>query len=553
MDRRRCEAARRAARTGWTGGWLLVIAACSGGGSGESLVPGPDPPASTQQASRFLTRATFGPTEQEIQRLSVIGYTAWFDEQKAYPVSLERPTLSSMAASNQDVYQNQRLDQWWKIALTRKDQLRQRMAFALSEIFVVSDVAGTLAGDPIGMAEYYDTLARDALGNYRTLLEDVTKSPVMGRYLSMLKNQKADLANNIRPDENYAREVLQLFSIGLVKLDADGTPQLDGSSQPIPTYDQSVVEGFAQVFTGWNYANADSWEWPDQNYLPMEAWEGYHETAPKTLLDGVVSPASQTAQADLTFALDLVFAHPNVGPFLGKQLIQRLVTSNPSPAYVARVAAAFADDGSGVRGNLFAVAKAILTDPEAVSGPTDHPESFGKLREPLLSVTALWRAFHASPPGGLLRYWYPDDDFGQAPLRAGSVFNFFRPDYQPPGEVQQADLVAPEFQITTEQRITTGTNRFWECVFEGYAGVSNPQPDTELLHLDSEIALALDPPALVERLNQLLMSGQMSQEMKDIVVSMVEDTDATSSTGRRQRVLEALYLIVTSPEFSVQK
>lgn len=552
MDRGRMRADRGFARTGCAA-LFFALAGCSGGGSGETLVPGPDPPASLQQASRFLTRASFGPTEQEVQRLAVIGYTAWFDEQKAYPVSLERPTLSSMAASNQDVYQNQRLDQWWKIALTKKDQLRQRMAFALSEILVVSDVASALAGDPIGMAEYYDTLARGALGNYRTLLEDVTKSPVMGRYLSMLKNQKADPANNIRPDENYAREVLQLFSIGLVKLNADGTPQLDGSNQPIPTYDQSVVEGFAQVFTGWNYAGADSWEWPDENWQPMEAWEGYHETAAKTLLDGVVSPASQTAQADLSFALDLVFAHPNVGPFVARQLIQRLVTSNPSPEYVARAAAVFADDGTGVRGDLFAVAKAILTDVEAVNGPSDHPDSFGKLREPLLAQTALWRAFHASPPGGLLRYWYPEDDFGQAPLRAGSVFNFFRPDFVPPGDAQQAGLAGPEFQIATEQRVTTGTNRFWECVFEGYAGVSNPQPDIDLLHLDAEIALATDPAALVERLNQLLMSGQMSQEMRDIVVSMVEDTDGTTSTGRRQRVLEALYLIVTSPEFSVQK
>jgi uncharacterized protein (DUF1800 family) len=529
---------------------VLLLQGCSGGGSGASLVPGPDPPASEAQAARFLTRSTFGPNPTEIHKLSVIGYAAWFEEQRTAAISLERPPLSQLAAGGHSVGQEQRLEQWWKNVLTRPDQLRQRMAFALSEIFVVSDVAAALANDPIGMAEYYDILVRDGLGSYRTLLEDVTKSPVMGRYLSMLKNRKTDVAANIRPDENYAREVLQLFSIGLVKLNGDGTQQLDAFNEPIPTYDQPVVEGFAQVFTGWNYADADSWDWPDENYLPMEPWEGYHEQGPKTLLDGVVCPAGQTAQQDLSFALDLIAGHANVGPFIGRQLIQRLVTSNPSPQYVARVAAVFADDGTGARGNLFAVAKAILTDPEAVTGPVDHPDTFGKLREPLLRVTALWRAFHAYFPGNQYKYWYPEDELGQAPLRAGSVFNFFTPAYAPPGEVHDAGLVAPEFQITTEQRITTATNRFWECVFHGYAGYSNPKADTALLQINTEIAMAGDPPALVEHLNQLLMCGQMSQETKDVVVSMVEDTDPANP---RQRVLEALYLIVTSPEFSVQK
>jgi hypothetical protein len=226
------------------------------------------------------------------------------------------------------------------------------------------------------------------------------------------------------------------------------------------------------------------------------------------------------------------------------------VTSNPSPQYVARISAVFADDGAGARGNLFAVAQAILTDPEAVSGHVDHPDTFGKLREPLLRVSALWRAFRATFPENGYRYWYPENELGQAPLRAGSVFNFFTPVYSPPGEVHDAGLVAPEFQITTEQRITTATNRFWECVFHGYAGYPNPKDDTGLLHIESEIALAGDPAALVERLDLLLMAGGMSAEMKDIVIAMVEDTDADEP---RQRVLEALYLIVTSPEYSVQK
>jgi len=528
---------------------VLLIQGCSGGSSGGGLVPGNDPPASEAQAARFLTRSTFGPTADEIHKLSVIGYTAWFDEQLNAPVSLERPPIEHYALHH-GVGQEQRLEQWWEIVLKEDDQLRQRMAFALSEIFVVSDVAAALANDPVGMAEYYDILARDGLGNYRTLLEDVTKSPVMGRYLSMLKNEKADLANNIRPDENYAREVLQLFSIGLVKLNADGSPQLDAFNQPMPTYDQSVIENLAAVFTGWNYAGATNWDYPNENYLPMEPWEGHHETAAKTLLDGLVCPQGQTAQQDLTFALDMIFAHQNVGPFIGKQLIQRLVTSNPSPQYVARVAAVFADDGSGVRGNLFAVVKAVLTDPDAVTGNVDHPDTFGKLKEPLLRQTALWRAFAATFPGNKYKYYYPEDDFGQAPLRAGSVFNFFTPSFAPPGDIHDQGLVAPEFQITTDQGITSATNRFWDCIFNGYAGVSHPDSDKALLHLTAEIHMADDPAALVEHLNQLLMCGEMSQEMRGIVESMVTDTDAADP---RQRVLEALYLIVTSPEYSVQK
>jgi uncharacterized protein (DUF1800 family) len=526
----------------------LVSEACGGGGGG-GLVPGPDPPASEAQAARFLTRSTFGPSHEDIHKLSVIGYTAWFDEQTRAATTVLRPTLEAWKNAGADVGQDDRLMLWWRNVVQRPDQLRQRMAFSLGEIFVISDVAGTLRDDPVGMGEYYDILARGAFGNYRTLLEQITKSPAMGKYLSMLKNQKADPANNIRPDENYAREIMQLFSIGLNELNPDGTEVLDGSGNPIPTYDQSVVEGFAATFTGWNYANATSWDWPDENYLPMEPWESYHETAAKTVLDGNVISAGQTAQQDLTMALDIIFNHPNVGPFMAHALIQRLVTSNPSPAYVGRVAAVFADDGTGVRGNLLAVLKAILLDPDAVNGPTNDPATFGKLREPLLRLTALWRAFHAVAPGGYIRYSDPEEDFAEAPGRAPSVFNFFAPDYLPPGALHDAGIFAPEFQITTEAKITTTTNRFYGCTFDGWYGGTHDL-DKGWIVLNTELPLAADPVALVEDLNLLLMSGQMSPEMKTIVESMVTDTDPADP---RQRVLEALYLITTSPEFSVQK
>ena len=534
---------------------LLVYgaAACSGGSggaSGASLVPGPDPPASDALASRFLAQATFGATRDEISKLRVIGYTAWFDEQFAAPVSLERPALSQLQHNGHKVGQERRQERWWKIAVQGPDQLRQRVAFALSEIFVISDVAGDLEGDPLGVAEYYDTLARDAFGNFRVLLEDVTLSPQMGKYLSMLRNPKPDPASNIRPDENYAREVMQLFTIGLKKLNSDGTPQLDINNLPVPTFDQSVVEGFAHVFTGWNYAGADSWEWGDENYLPMEPWESYHDTGAKILLDGHFVAPGQTAREDLDEALDVLFNHQNVAPFIARRLIQRLVTSNPSPAYIGRVAATFDDDGAGQRGNLWAVVKAILTDVDARTGNVTDPTTFGKLREPLLRQTALWRAFDAHASDARFREHYPESDYGQAALRAPSVFNFFAPDYRPPASSAAAGLFAPEFQITTDTLITTTTNKENDLVFYQYAGNPHVKQGDVLIRVAYERSLADDPAALVDHLDVLLMGGTMSAAMRSVVIDLVDGTDASDPT---QRVLEAIYIIITSPEFAVQK
>ncbi|MCY2959100.1 MAG: DUF1800 domain-containing protein [Planctomycetota bacterium] len=507
-------------------------------------------PASDADASRFLTQATFGPRRSDIALLNANGFTGWIEWQKILPISLQRPGLEALDVTG-DVYQQHRVYSWWRNAVVGPDQLRQRMAFALSQIFVVSDVAGSLGNDPIGMAEYYDILTRNALGNYRELLEQVTLSPVMGRYLSMLGNEKADPVHNIRPDENYAREVMQLFTIGLYELNPDGTRQLDGSGDPIPTYDQADIENFARVFTGWTYADADSWHWPDENYRPMQPWLGYHDTGAKTLLNGLVLSSNQTPLEDLEAALDNLFLHQNVGPFISRLLIQRLVTSNPSPEYVGRVAEVFADDGTGERGDLFEVAKAILLDDEARNGHTNDPVNFGKLKEPLLRQTALWRAFQASSTLGTYQDGWPEGPWGQAPLRSPSVFNFYSPSYRPPGEMLDNGLFGPEFQITTHTLITSGTNRLHDLVLWLNDGNTSVDSDDVVIHTAYERSLANDPVALVDHLNLLLMGGQMSSWMHDVVVDRA--SHVSMADGGYDRVTEAVYLIVTSPEGAVQR
>lgn len=527
---------------------VLGASACSGGGGDSGDVPGPDPPESLQQSSRFLTQATFGPHKAAIERLAVIGYTAWFDEQRSMAPGLHRPAVE---AQDPEFDQAPRVNLWWKRALRSPDQLRQRVAFALSEIFVVSDASGGLEGQPVQLAEYYDVLVRNAFGNYRELLEDVTLSPAMGQYLSMLRNRKADPAVNIRPDENYAREVMQLFSVGLVMLEPDGEPALDGQGATIPTYGQAEVEALARVFTGWNFADAQWWDWtPDPSYAPMEPWEQYHDTGDKTILGGHYIAAGQSARDDLEEALDVLAAHPNVGPFISKQLIQRLVTSNPTPEYVARVATVFADDGTGERGDLFAVVRAILMDEEARQGHVTMPATFGKVREPLLRQTALWRAFDATSANGEVSDAWPEWYLGQAPLRSPSVFNFFQPHYSPPGVAAQAGLAAPELQIATDNLVTETANMMlWRTLF-GWQGNPWSGPEDTLLQLDYELTIASDSAALLDHLDLVLMSGSMSSEMRTAIQTVL---DAYPNNAGLSRVVEALYLIVTSPEFCVQK
>ena len=385
---------------------------------------------SPKAAARFLIQAAFGPDgvkpsdsngiPQNVAEVMQLGFAGWIDDQFTRPVCKLEPFVNYAGTAgilNGDNIKKQTA--WWNRAMgvtkirpddantVQPDLLRQRIGFALSQLFVVSDRPETLAVQPGGLANYYDMLLNDAFGSFRTLLFDVTLHPVMGVYLSHLLNKKA--ANNIFPDENYAREVMQLFSIGLWKLNQDGSRQLDGQGQPIPTYDNSNITEFARVFTGLGYAGNPNYSLFPQNFLaPMKLWDTHHDCNAKTLLNGVTLPlrtpstpdVGTATLADINGAIDCLFNHPNVGPFIGRQLIQRLVTSNPSPAYISRVAAVFADNGQGVRGDMKAVIKAILLDTEARDPAMMSSSTFGKLREPFLRCVNLAHAFNASAQAG---------------------------------------------------------------------------------------------------------------------------------------------------------
>ena len=603
-------------------GLAAVVASLSIAASAQGLSHWPDAgfgdsfdgvsggPASDNEAARFLAQATFGPSPNDIAHLRSVGYTGWLNEQFAAPVSTQTHYLDWFLVAFPDDYlsDDTRLEVWAINSVgtvdpsrpppnnVATDQLRQRIAFALSEIFVVSNSNGTLAYEPWALASFYDMLAGDAFGNYRTLLEDVSKHPAMGIFLSSIQNQKADATQNIHPDENYAREVMQLFSIGLKQLNADGTPVLVGG-QEVPTYDQTTVRGFAAVFTGWDWNNTGCgdttytccmynedegwgtyfWCGPS-NYndppwmLPMEPVEHYHDnTSDKQLLvyPGVALPGGVLAhggdaQTEMTHALDNIFNHPNVGPFIAMRLIERLVTSNPTPAYVQRVAQVFDNNGSGVRGDLKAVVKAILLDPEARYGQWQLPDTFGKLREPLLKITQMWRAMEARSTGGrigTLAPWPPiEEQIGQAPQRSPTVFNFFKPDFEQPGEVEQRGLVSPEFQILTDTAVVATPNYFFHEVFCDYTGSTNcwasDDPTTMQMNEDRDAALAAtDPAGLVDKYSALFMSGQMSPFMHDVLITRLNQLteDNYGQDLGRTRVQHALYLILNSPEYSIQK
>jgi uncharacterized protein (DUF1800 family) len=567
---------------------LVLLGACGGGGGGSSggvANPPPPPPVSNPpltkaQAYAFLNRTTFGATTAEAQRLVALGDSTnadarWIDEQLAKPASTQLGYVQAALPNpvppgfNIGSLNGYRVDAWFQNAVRGDDQLRQRVAWALSQIMVVSQVS--LNNYPFGLADYYDMLARNAFGDFRKLIEDVTLHPMMGVYLSMLGNQKPNAALNIRPDENYARELMQLFTVGLVQLDPDGTVKRDAQNQPLPTYDQSVIEGFAHVFTGWKWAcaqgspancNFNSTRATGANQiLPMQAFPDQHDTGAKKMLSypgatKTTIPAGQTPAQDLKDALDNIVGHPNVAPFLSKQLIQKLVTSNPSPQYVQRISQVFENDGSGRRGNLGAVVKAILLDSEARSGTG---ASAGKLKEPLLRVTQLWREYNGRAASGRYNVQNPSVVLGQGPLQAPSVFNFFSPFYAPPGEIADQGLVAPEMQIATEFLNTQLTNFLFVQAFcyttTPVTGCPATFPDSvrqDLVIIDvtAEVALANDSTALVNRIADRLLGGQISPTLAAQAKSMT-DLGPTSLPGLR--VAESLWLIASSPEFAAQR
>jgi uncharacterized protein (DUF1800 family) len=513
-------------------------------------------------AARLLMQATFGATMDTVNTAANQTYAQWFASQLAAPPSLNLPQ-AMVNGENVDWSPT-----WFNNVVLGPDQLRQRMAFALSEILVVSGNGGPLWGHNEALAYYYDLLVNNALGNYRNLLEQVTLSPPMGLFLSMWQNSAADPALGTHADQNYAREIMQLFTVGLWKLNIDGTQQTDGSGNPIPAYSQSDVSNLANVFTGWasapvSHTGDAAYQYDDDETVPMVAYPDFHDITQKTIIGGVVIPAGGSAQSDLETALDTLFAHPNLGPFISQQLIVRLVTSNPSPAYVQRVAQVFNNDGTGVRGNLYAVAQAILTDPEAVA---TGGSGYGKLREPLLRLTNLWRAFKGVNSIGQVNEYMVlltgDASFGEYPLYSPSVFNFFVPDFKVPGALTNAGLVVPEFQITNENSLVLTDNQLQSQSYQYidstgtvYAGpdynqVGDLSNTSVMLHTAEWEPFAATPANLVNELNLVLMAGQMSPAMINSLTSYVSAIPAGTAGSR---VAETAELIISSPQYSVQR
>ncbi|MEM6470900.1 MAG: DUF1800 family protein [Planctomycetota bacterium] len=561
-------------------------------------------------AVHFLSRATFGPRESEVtelaQRIQQVGtrraMEEWIDQQFALPASLHVETVESMMQShgieydsNEDL-QRYRYHAFYHIALDAPDQLRQRVAWALSQIFVIGDNQITFErelnpdGIPnwFGVSGYYDLMVRGAGGQYRDLLEDVALHPVMGIYLSHLANQKADPERNIFPDENFAREIMQLFSIGLYELNEDGRPKLDGEGNLIPTYDNSTIQNFARVFTGLNYSRAQFFGWgqPRDFISRMEVWEQYHDTEPKTLLRGLTLPARSGAAGDgmkdIQAALDNLASHENVAPFISRQLIQRLVRSNPSRGYIKRVARVF--DSSG--GNFRDVVKAILLDSEAFRSyktsrlrdplrvvVSSRGTDYTRLREPILHYLSIFRTLEPEIYyNGVPSEWSiirpAQEDFSQAPFGSPSVFNFYLPAYRPPGILAEANAprrlpdrkyVAPEFQLLTSVLSNRRSNLLRHQMYQGVIEFEFWSPSGN--HIPGRVEfdfsrwldlLDSDPESIVDELNWLFCKGQLEDSSRAAIVESLERISAEQPwLSRQERLGPVIYFVLVSPECMV--
>ena len=535
------------------------LAACGGGSPSPAPVPPPPPPpppaAPTEaEASRFLAQASMGASRTEIASVVSLGYAGWLDAQFALPVSDTRWDWLVAQGYTAATHKNDQAGfdaTVWRKLLSVPDTLRQRITFALSEIFVVA-IDGLVGGGwkQFNAAAWADMLEANAFGSHRAWLQQMSLSGAMGDFLTFRGSAKEDTASGALPDENYARELMQLFTIGLVMLNADGTPQLTGGVST-PTYALADITGLARVFTGWDFdlqgQNVGTGTaTPDFVRRPLIQVPARYETGAKTFL-GTTIPAGTDASTGLTMALDAIFKHQNVAPFFSRQLIQRLVTSNPSPAYVARIAAVFADDGTGGRGNLKAVVRALLLDDEARSPSSSA--TWGKLREPILRFCGWARAFSATSPSGLWAVGDTSDSakgLAQSPLRSPSVFNFFRPGYVPPNTALDDDaLEAPEFQITNESSVVGCVNTLQRAV----AGqVADLTPDYTAL-----LALADDANALLAELNLVLAANQLSAATVSALATAVATMGSGTDTTRRARVNAALVLVLAAPEYIVQK
>ncbi len=545
-----------------TGLGAAALTACGGGSTSAdapatSTTPSGSSGASATQidASRFLRQASWGGTASEINVIAANGTSAWLNNQMGLPQSqsmtrwlIEKGYNDTSVSSNVNGDGGWVAAMWWKL-FSATDFFRQRATLALSELFVVSHLGLPFSWRNFAIANYWEILENNSLGNFRTLLESVTLSSAMGTYLNMKGNQKYDAKTGRSPDENYAREVMQLFTIGLYQLNIDGTLKLDAQDKPIESYDNTDIQGLARVFTGWNTASGTdaNGELANSAYrhgLPMALNPTLHSPEEKKFL-GVTIPAGTLGVESLKIALDTLFMHPNTAPFIAKQLIQRLITSNPSPAYVSRVAKIFENNGKGQRGDMKSVWASILMDSEARQA--NVPVNFGKLTEPMVRLLQWGHTFHASSFDGAWTLGYTDTDttLGQMPMRSPSVFNYFRPGYVPPNtQMALQNLVAPEFQILTEPTVVSYVNYM--------AGTVNNARNIKADYA-TEKALATDPTALVKHLNLCLTSGALTSENQGLIVNAISSISATTETSLLNRVYASILMVMSSTDYLIQR
>lgn len=585
----------------------LTLAACGGGGGGGTVPgggvgtsPPPPPPTTTppptssstafstsESTAFFLNQATFGATMEDINTLTGTSPSDWilaeFNKAPSLNLAYVLTELSDPDARDMDgqlTFEKRQTPtfSFWINAIEGDDQLRQRMAFALSQILVVSHSEGNFLFElPNTVAHYQDILVRNAFGNYRDLLEEVTYSPAMGEYLTYLQNIKGDPATGRMPDENYAREVMQLFSIGLVELEQDGDV-VTQSGVPVEIYDNTDVTGLAKVFTGLSLKGGEFWfdfrTLPDDAlHSPMEVYPEWHSDLEKSFL-GTTIPAGTGPAESIDIALDTLVDHPNTAPFLARQLIQRFVTSHPEPDYIQRVATAFADGqytlpngtsvGDGRRGDLSATIAAVLFDPDARDAANRNDDSFGKIREPVLRFVHWARAFDAGTVTPELTFPLWNTTFGgglaQAPYKSPSVFNFYRPGYIAPGtETGASGLTMPELQLVNANSVSNYANFMTYFVF-AFAASNTGQPEATSFIPDytDELALADDPVALVDHLDLLLAYGRTSDETKATIITFLNDIALENPSdpnydGPFLRVALGVLMMMTSPDYTVQR
>ena len=589
----------------------VTVSSSSTSNSGLSTLQSSGYLPNYNSAARFLSQATLGTNLTEIQNVATLGKEQWLDAQlnmtnsfgmETYLRSLHQIIVDSLLRNTPTggyTLDNVSLNNWhfdatwFQGSMTAPDMLRWRVALALSEIFVVSRVSD-LDNDPYGMASYYDVLLSNAFGNYRTLLDKITYHPAMASYLTFMNNHATNSSKQIYPDENYAREIMQLFSIGLYKLNIDGSEMKDANNKPIPTYTNSDIAGLAKVFTGLGWGDRqylgqsqkDKWSFTKRlKFYPLDSLEYYqhyyrptiyngHEPGSKTFLGSTIPnrPVIQGEQ-DIQDALNTIFNHANVGPFMARRLIQRLVSSNPSPAYIQRVATVFNNNGSGVRGDLKAVIRAILLDPEACDCNIDKSNNYaGMLREPFVRYMNLMRGLKLTTTGGVYRNAMNDlyDRIEQIPIYSPTVFNFFQPDYIPDGDLKIAQKYAPEFQLLNSQTLTgyiNGLNRwlinddpneFWQLFTgETYKADQDPRFD---LSPDYSLARNDKLPQLLDKYNLILAHGSITKGNIEIIRKAIASMPYAENTSgvpdpdkcfRRVRI--AIYLIMASPDYLINR